>query len=341
MNAKARAETRSYFAKPDPKALAFSPETGNNRYVWGTVATSSEEAAQLALDHCEERTGTRCELFAVNNEIVWQPPPGAGTGAATAAADMDTGLVEQGSARAGDHLVGTFDLRGGRGAVLQVINPTGQELLLLAAFYDGSGTPLRCRSQRLPADGLAEVDVRKEGVKTSLGVVRVVAVAEGRGRPVAGLISGTPGLQPAPVPLRKARLTTLGQLCDWRPGGPTLNAGANPSEAGLPMASRPAVARMVTAPPPPISAPAVGNGRFVIHVASVRDPVEVPDEWRRLAKRHPSLAGLALQPPQPIDVPGRGVFYRILLGAFATRAEAQSACISAQAGGGYCAVVTP
>jgi hypothetical protein len=98
---------------------------------------------------------------------------------------------------------------------------------------------------------------------------------------------------------------------------------------------------MVTAPPPPISAPAVGNGRFVIHVASVRDPVEVPDEWRRLAKRHPSLAGLALQPPQPIDVPGRGVFYRILLGAFATRAEAQSACTSAQAGGGYCAVVTP
>ncbi len=239
MNAESRAEASAYFAKPGPKALAFSPETGNNRYVWGTAAASSEDAVQLALDQCEERTGTRCELFAVNNEIVWQPPPGAGTGAATAAANMDTGLVARGSVRAGDHLVGTFDLRGGRRAVLQVVNPTDRELLLLAAFYDDSGTPLRCRSQRLPADGLAEVDVRKAGVKVPLGVVRVVAVAEGRSRPVAGLISGTPGLQPAPVPLRKAGLTTLGQLCDWRPGGSSLNAGANPPRSGTPAASLP------------------------------------------------------------------------------------------------------
>ena len=227
MNAKARAEIRTYFAKPGPKALAFSPETGDNRYAWGTAAASAEDAARLALGQCEERTSTRCELLAVNNEIVWQLPPGAG--AATAAGDMDAGLIARGSVRAGDYLVGTFDLRGGRGAVLQVVNPTGQELLLLAAFYDDSGTPLRCRAERLSADGLAEVDVRKAGVKAPLGVVRVVAVAEGDGRPVAGLVGGTPGLQPAPVPLEGTRLAAFGRLCDWQPGVPTLSAAADPS----------------------------------------------------------------------------------------------------------------
>src|SRR5215218_6736388 len=76
MTAAARAETRAYFAKPGPKALAFSPETGGNRYVWGTAAASAEEAERLALGQCEELTGTRCELFAVGDEIVWRPRPG-------------------------------------------------------------------------------------------------------------------------------------------------------------------------------------------------------------------------------------------------------------------------
>ena len=217
MSAEARAETRAYFAKPGPKALAFSPERGTNRYVWGTAAASAQEAERLALGQCEELTGTRCELFAVNDEIVWRPRGGAEADAGTVGPDA--------------HLVGTFDLRGGRRAALQVVNPTGEELLLLAAFYDGSGTPLRCRSQRLPAGGLAEVDVRKAGVKAPLGVVRVLAVAEGNGRPVAGLVGGTPGLQPASVPLGGTGLAALGRLCDWRPGVPTLSAAvAGPPE---------------------------------------------------------------------------------------------------------------
>jgi hypothetical protein len=219
MTAAAKAEARAYFAKPGPKALAFSPETGGNRYVWGTAAASAEDAERLALGLCEERTGTRCELFAVNNEIVWQP-----RGDATADTDTDVGAPRGATVGAGAHLVGTFDLQGGRGAVLRVVNPADEELLLLAAFYDDSGTPLRCRAERLPAGGLAEVDVRKAGVRVPLGVVRVVAVAEGEGRPVTGLVGVPPGLQPAPAPLGGAQLAALGRLCDWRPGVPVLSA---------------------------------------------------------------------------------------------------------------------
>jgi sporulation related protein len=83
----------------------------------------------------------------------------------------------------------------------------------------------------------------------------------------------------------------------------------------------------------PAQAPAGGGaaprgpaGRFAIHVASVRDPARVAEEWRRLAGRHPSLAGLALREPRTVEVPGRGRFYRVIAGAFASRAEAEAAC---------------
>jgi hypothetical protein len=71
----------------------------------------------------------------------------------------------------------------------------------------------------------------------------------------------------------------------------------------------------------------------------VRDPAEAPGEWRRLARRHPSLAGLAPGPPVAVELPGRGAYHRVLGGAFATRAEARAACDRLRAEGGGCAVV--
>ena len=61
-------------------------------------------------------------------------------------------------------------VRGNRRALLQVVNPTGAELRLFAAFFDKGGTPLPCHSGTLPADSLAEADVRKVDVKVPLGV---------------------------------------------------------------------------------------------------------------------------------------------------------------------------
>ena len=40
-----------------------------------------------------------------------------------------------------------------------------------------------------------------------------------------------------------------------------------------------------------------------------------------------------------IDIPGKGAFYRVVVGAFATRAEARAACAPVRAGGAYCALV--
>jgi hypothetical protein len=65
----------------------------------------------------------------------------------------------------------------------------------------------------------------------------------------------------------------------------------------------------------------------------------VPAEWRRLVARDPGLAGLEPRPPQRVEIAGKGAFWRVLAGAFPTRAEAGAACGRARARGRDCSVV--
>jgi len=128
----------------------------------------------------------------------------------------------------------------------------------------------------------------------------------------------------------------------WRP------EGGQPTAAGAPE-SKPRAANVAPAPkaeaPPAVdpgraaaAAPEVPPhaARVAIHVASVRDPAEVPREWQRLTRRHRVLADLEPQAPRKVDVPGKGAFYRIIGGTFATRAEAQAVCERLHSAGGYC-----
>jgi SPOR domain len=83
-----------------------------------------------------------------------------------------------------------------------------------------------------------------------------------------------------------------------------------------------------------------GDRRQVaIHVASVRSPAEVPGEWQRLSGRYQVLSGLELQAPTTVKIQGHGTFYRVIGGAFATRAEAQAVCEGLRSAGVYCMIV--
>ena len=176
MRADTKNEARKYFNKPNPKAFAFSPEKGTYWAHWGSSTLT--DAKESAIRKCEESTRTTCLLFAVNNEIVWQP----------------------------------------------------------TAEHPGAAAP----------------------------------AAE---RPVASS----------------------------------------------------------TAPP--------SATRVAVHVASVRHRAEVSGEWQRLAQRYRVLAGLEPQAPRMVEVPGKGIFYRVIGGAFATRAEAQAVCESVRSAKGYCMII--
>jgi hypothetical protein len=115
-------------------------------------------------------------------------------------------------------------------------------------------------------------------------------------------------------------------------------AGSNPAGAKLPAGATgsPWPTRNGTGP-----APAPPARSFAIHLASVRTPAEVPAKWRHLTERYPDLAELRPRASQAVDVPGKGTFYRVLGGVFATKAEAQAVCDRVRAKGQDCAVVTP
>jgi hypothetical protein len=84
------------------------------------------------------------------------------------------------------YLIGTYDLRGGQRAVVQVLNPTGRPVRVLAAFFDDDEKPLACLRERLSANDLLEIDVRRH-VQAPLGVVKIVSFEEDGDRPVAGI----------------------------------------------------------------------------------------------------------------------------------------------------------
>jgi hypothetical protein len=104
---------------------------------------------------------------------------------------------------------------------------------------------------------------------------------------------------------------------------PALSARDGPAMVGpAPPATE---ARPAAASPQPPARPTV-VGRYAIQVAAVRDLAGVYREWRHLAERHPDLGALGLRPPQRVEIRGGGTFYRVIVGAFATRADAQAAC---------------
>jgi hypothetical protein len=91
-----------------------------------------------------------------------------------------------------------------------------------------------------------------------------------------------------------------------------------------------------TAVAPARTEAAPSAGRYAIYFFSVRPAARISREWRRLVERHPDLAGLELQTARPVEVPGKGTFYAVEAGAFATRAEAQAVCDRLRSQGRSC-----
>ena len=71
-------------------------------------------------------------------------------------------------------------------------------------------------------------------------------------------------------------------------------------------------------------APSLQSGPIAVQLAAVRTADQVGPEWQRLVKRYPQLEELELQPPQTVEVAGKGTFYRVIAGPLATKAEAQA-----------------
>jgi hypothetical protein len=85
------------------------------------------------------------------------------------------------------YLTGTWELRKRRSTVLQLVNPTGQDLAVLVAFFDDNEKPLKCVKDKLSANDLLEVDVKRY-LDGGFGVVKIVSWSADGSRPQPGLV---------------------------------------------------------------------------------------------------------------------------------------------------------
>lgn len=114
----------------------------------------------------------------------------------------------------------------------------------------------------------------------------------------------------------------------------TLAPKAKPTPAVTRGADLPALAPAAISRPEPAAGPS-----FSVQVAAIREAQGAQAELKRLARRYPVLKNLQARAPEKVEVPGKGTFYRVFAGNFATAEDAAAVCAQLRTGGISCRTV--
>jgi len=82
----------------------------------------------------------------------------------------------------------------------------------------------------------------------------------------------------------------------------------------------------------------VSGGNFAVQVSSQRSEVEANAAYRTLQRRYPNVLGGRSSFVRRADLGSRGVYYRTMVGPFATGEQAAKLCSSLKAAGGQCII---
>ncbi len=143
------------------------------------------------------------------------------------------------------------------------------------------------------------------------------------------------------VPTRPAATAVPNQAPPNQTNAPT--APTAPRTAATPTTPAPAqqqpAARPAATPTAPATAPAAGGGSARVQLASLPEQAQAQSTWAALQKKFPGELGSLSASYERVDIPGKGVFFRVQAGPLRDRAAAQALCekLSAQKQG--CIVV--
>jgi hypothetical protein len=85
------------------------------------------------------------------------------------------------------YLTGTYELRDEARTWLEIINPTGHDLLVYAYFFDANERPMRCFYTPMSANDLWEIPVHELGIHADHGVAKIISFAK-PGEPRIGIV---------------------------------------------------------------------------------------------------------------------------------------------------------
>jgi cell division septation protein DedD len=86
------------------------------------------------------------------------------------------------------------------------------------------------------------------------------------------------------------------------------------------------------------AAPAAAGGGYAVQVSSQRSEVDAQTEFRVLQAKFPNQLGGHRPMVRRADLGDKGVYYRALVGPFASMEQAAQMCSSLKAAGGNCIV---
>jgi hypothetical protein len=86
------------------------------------------------------------------------------------------------------------------------------------------------------------------------------------------------------------------------------------------------------------TAPAASGGRYAVQVLSQRNEEEVQSSFRALQAKYPKLLGGREPTVRRADLGAKGVYYRAMVGPFASAEQANELCSSLKVAGGSCIV---
>jgi hypothetical protein len=72
--------------------------------------------------------------------------------------------------------------------LVDVINPTGELVEIALALFTEDGDPVRCQRDRIPPNGIRQIDINRLDPPNGIGVVKVVAFRPGTRTPVLGIV---------------------------------------------------------------------------------------------------------------------------------------------------------
>jgi cell division septation protein DedD len=117
--------------------------------------------------------------------------------------------------------------------------------------------------------------------------------------------------------------------------------------SAAPVRPRPAPAQPVplnkppaneTASASPVASPAATGGGYTVQVSSQRSEEEAQSSFRDLQAKYPNVLGGRAPIIRRADLGAKGIFFRTMVGPFASADEATELCANLKAAGGSCLI---
>jgi hypothetical protein len=179
--------------------------------------------------------------------------------------------------------------------------------------------------------------------------------------PRAEIPAPPPAARPAPVPQRTANLppvvaeTNPEQVPEPRPAAArapapvhntavassaplSLNPNAAPPRPSAPVRAAAPAAAAVPAAPARAAPAASSGGGYAVQVSAQRSEAEAQAAFRNMQAKYPSQLGSREPLIRRVDLGEKGIYFRAMVGPFASGNEATQVCSSLKSAGGQCIV---